>query len=55
MKENGATFDKLKVRIYDANLQCLHASRDIKKGEVILFIPHELIIASKKMTETSTG
>jgi hypothetical protein len=33
----------------------LHARRDIKKGEVILTIPHELVIASKNLGMTAVG
>lgn len=55
MRENGAVFSKVKVRLYSATQQYLHASRDIKKGEVILSVPHELVIASKKLGETAIG
>jgi hypothetical protein len=33
----------------------LHASRDIKKGELILKIPHDLVIASKNLGITAVG
>ncbi len=33
----------------------MHASRDIKKGEVILKIPHDLVIASKNLGMTTVG
>jgi len=55
MKEHGSRFDKLKVRLYSSSLQGLHASRDIKKGDQILFIPNALVIASKKLKESEHG
>ena len=55
MHENGAVFSKIKVRLYSANEQFLHASRDIKKGEVILTVPHQLVIASKSLSQTVVG
>lgn len=55
MHENGAVFSKIKVRLHSANEQFLHASRDIKKGEVILTVPHELVIASKSLSQTVVG
>ena len=44
MLENGANFDKLKVRYYAPDYRGVHAARDIKKGETILYVPkHEII------------
>lgn len=39
MIEGGANFDKLKLRYYSDNYRGVHASRDIKNGEVILVVP----------------
>lgn len=55
MKANGSRFDKLKVRLYNYKQQGLHASRDIKKGEVILFVPMALVIMSKNLVKTEVG
>ena len=44
MLEQGANFDKLKVRYYAPDYRGVHAARDIKKGETILYVPkHEII------------
>ena len=44
MLENGANFDKLKVRYYAPDYRGVHAAKDIKKGETILYVPkHEII------------
>ena len=44
MLEHGANFDKLKVRYYAPDYRGVHAARDIKKGETILYVPkHEII------------
>lgn len=44
MTENGANFDKLKLRYYAPDYRGVHAARDIKKGETILYVPkHEII------------
>lgn len=41
LKEGGSEFDKLKIRYYTADYRGVHAARDIKKGETILYIPKE--------------
>ena len=41
LKEGGSQFDKLKIRYYTADYRGVHAARDIKKGETILYIPKE--------------
>lgn len=44
MRDGGAEFDKLKLRYYSADYRGVHAARDIKCGETILFVPlHELM------------
>ena len=44
MVENGANFDKMKVRYYAPDYRGVHAALDIKKGETILYVPkHEII------------
>lgn len=39
LSEGGSKFDKLKIRYYTADYRGVHAARDIKKGEIILYIP----------------
>lgn len=41
LKKGGSTFDKLKIRFYSQDYRGVHAARDVKKGEVILFVPKE--------------
>ncbi len=40
----GSTFDKVKIRYYSENHRGVHASRDIKKGDTIIFVPKNRII-----------
>lgn len=44
LKEGGSEFEKLKIRYYTADYRGVHAARDIKKGETILYVPKEQII-----------
>ena len=39
LRNGGSVFDKVKLRYYSENYRGVHASQDIKNGEVILFIP----------------
>ena len=39
LTEGGSQFDKIKIRFYAADYRGVHASKDIKKGETILYIP----------------
>jgi hypothetical protein len=41
LKEGGSEFEKLKIRYYTADYRGVHAARDIKKGETILYVPKE--------------
>lgn len=41
LKNGGSQFEKLKIRYYSADYRGVHAARDIKKGETILFIPKD--------------
>jgi len=44
MVEGGANYDKLKVRYYAPDYRGVHAAKDIKKGETILYVPKNEII-----------
>ena len=44
MKEEGADFTKLKLRYYAPDYRGVHAARDIKKGEIIVYVPLKEII-----------
>ena len=39
LANGGSDFGKLKIRFYSADYRGVHAARDIKKGETILFVP----------------
>ncbi len=39
LTDGGSQFDKIKIRFYAADYRGVHASKDIKKGETILYIP----------------
>ena len=44
LQDGGSQFDKLKLRYYTADYRGVHAARDIKKGEIILYVPKHQII-----------
>jgi histone-lysine N-methyltransferase SETD3 len=44
LAQGGSKFDKLKIRFYSPDYRGVHAARDIKKGEIILYVPKEQII-----------
>ena len=41
LRDGGSKFEKLKIRFYSADYRGVHAARDIKKGEIILYVPKE--------------
>ena len=55
MLEGGANFDKLKMRYYAPDYRGVHASRDIKKGETILYVPKDEIITLEMAMESPIG
>ena len=55
MKEGGANFDKLKMRYYAPDYRGVHASRSIKKGETILYVPKDEIITLEMAQESPIG
>lgn len=55
MKDGGAIFDKLKLRYYAADYRGVHAARDIKKGETILYVPKQEIITLEMAMESPIG
>ena len=44
LRDGNSKFDKLKIRYYGPDYRGVHASRDIKKGEIILLVPLNQII-----------
>jgi len=55
MRDGGSIFDKLKMRYYAADYRGVHASRDIKKGETILYVPKKEIITLEMAMESPIG
>lgn len=55
MLEKGANFDKLKMRYYAPDYRGVHASRDIKKGETILYVPKNELITLEMAIESPIG
>lgn len=55
MRDGGAIFDKLKLRYYAPDYRGVHASRDIKKGETILYVPKAEIITLEMAMESPIG
>ena len=44
LADGGSKFDKLKIRYYTEDYRGVHAARDIKKGETILYVSKNQII-----------
>ena len=55
MVEDGAEFEKLKLRFYDKNYRGVHMARPCKKGETILYVPLKEIITLEMCMESPTG
>lgn len=55
MKHDGSEFDKLKMRYYGPDYRGVHAARDIKKGETILYVPKKEIISLEMAMESPIG
>lgn len=50
MKQGGSQFDKLKLRYYTTDYRGVHAAKNIKKGETILYVPkHQLLTLDMAM------
>lgn len=52
LRQNGAKFDKLKVRYYGPGWRGVHASRDIEKDELVLVLPKNLLIHADLVNES---
>lgn len=55
LKNGGSQFDKLKIRYYTPDYRGVHAARDIKKGEIILYVPKEQIITLEMAIHSPIG
>lgn len=55
LSEGGSKFEKLKIRYYGPEYRGVHAARDIKKGETILYVPKEQIITLEMAIASPIG
>jgi len=55
LKEGGSDFGKLKLRYYTADYRGVHAARNIKKGETILYVPKDKIITLEMAFASPVG
>ena len=55
MRQEGANFDKLKLRYYAPDYRGVHAARNIRKGETILYVPKNEIITLEMAMESPIG
>ena len=55
LKDGGSQFDKLKIRYYAEDYRGVHAARDIRKGETILYVPKEQIITLEMAIASPVG
>ena len=55
MQDGGADFSKLKLRYYSDNYRGVHASREIRNGETVLFVPLQQIITLEMAFKSPIG
>ena len=55
MLKGGAQFNKLKMRYYAPDYRGVHAARNCKKGETILYVPKSEIITLEMAMESPIG
>jgi protein-histidine N-methyltransferase len=55
MKQDGAEFDKMKLRFYEKNYRGVHMSRPCKKNDTILYVPLKEIITLEMCMSCPTG
>lgn len=55
LADGGAKFDKLKMRYYSEGYRGVHARGKIKKGEIFLFVPKNLLITLEMAKEAPIG
>eukprot|EP00826_Nyctotherus_ovalis_P018840 TRINITY_DN15715_c0_g1_i11.p1 TRINITY_DN15715_c0_g1~~TRINITY_DN15715_c0_g1_i11.p1 ORF type:complete len:547 (-),score=134.33 TRINITY_DN15715_c0_g1_i11:28-1668(-) len=53
--DGGARFNKVKLRFYSADHRGIHAKQKLKRKEVLIFIPKELIITLEIAKEAPVG
>ena len=55
MKEDGAEYPKLEMRQYNPIYRGVHAAENIRKGETILYVPHQQIMTLDMAIKSPIG
>ncbi len=55
LKEGGSNYEKLKIRYYTPIYRGVHAARNIKAGEEILYVPKDQIITLEMAMDSPIG
>ena len=55
MRDNDAEINDMYMETYVENFRGIHASHDIEKGTMILFVPYQLMITYDLATESGIG
>lgn len=55
LRNDGAKFDKLKLRYYTEDYRGVHCSRDVQKGEIILYVPKKNLLTLDMAMESPIG
>lgn len=55
LAKGGSNYNKIKIRYYSADYRGVHAAKDIKKGEIILYVPKEQIITLEMAFASPVG
>ena len=55
VKNNDGKFENIEVRQESSNMRGVFAKCDIKKDEILLFIPEKIIISLEKARNTPIG
>jgi histone-lysine N-methyltransferase SETD3 len=53
--DGGSKFEKLKIRYYSRDYRGVHAARNVKKGDILLFVPLSQIITLEMAFESPIG
>ena len=52
---NGSQFENIEVRQESSNMRGVFAKNDVKKDEILLFVPEKIIITLEKARNTPFG
>ena len=51
--DNGSNFDKLKIRYYAPDYRGVHAARNLRRGDTILYVPRSLMIVTDMVLKST--